>query len=77
MGKISILTDSLAGLPAELIKQYELKIIPGILTIDGKNYRDNVDITPDEFWRLFFSCPAPESPCRDERLGSGARFRKP
>ena len=53
MGNISILTDSLAGLPAELIKQYEIKIIPGVLTIDGKNYRDNIDITPDQFWKLF------------------------
>jgi len=53
MGKISILTDSLAGLPAELIQQYKIRIIPGILTINGKNYRDNVDITPDEFWKMF------------------------
>lgn len=50
---ISVLTDSLAGIPAELIKQYRIKIIPGILTINGKNYRDNIDINPDEFWKLF------------------------
>ena len=53
MGKVSILTDSLAGLPAELIKQYQIQVIPGILTIDGKDYRDMVDITPDQFWKLF------------------------
>jgi DegV family protein with EDD domain len=53
MSNISVLTDSLAGLPAELINQYAIKIIPGILTINGKNYRDNIDITPDEFWRIF------------------------
>ncbi len=53
MSQIVVATDSLSGLPAELIQQYSIKIIPGILTINGKNYRDNIDITPDEFWKLF------------------------
>lgn len=48
-----VVTDSVAGLPEELIEQYHVKVMPSILTINGTQYRDNVDITPDKYWELF------------------------
>ncbi len=53
MSKVGIVTDSTNCLPAELIKEYDIRVVPCNLAIDGKAYLDQVDITPDEFWRLF------------------------
>lgn len=53
MPKVGIVTDSTNCLPAELIEEYDIRVVPCNLAIDGKAYLDQVDITPDEFWRLF------------------------
>jgi len=53
MSKVGIVTDSVSCLPAEVIKEYGIRVVPVGLSIDGKAYRDQVDITPDEFWKLF------------------------
>jgi len=53
MRKVGIVTDSTNCLPAELIKKYDIRVVPCNLAIDGKAYLDQIDITPDEFWRLF------------------------
>lgn len=49
--KIAILTDSTAAFPAELIKKYAINEIPLTVNWNGKSYLDNVDITPEEFYR--------------------------
>ena len=53
MPQVRIVTDSNSCLPPELIKEYNIHIVPMGLTIDGKLYRDQVDITPEEFWQIF------------------------
>lgn len=53
MPKVAIVTDSTNCLPPELIKQYDIRVVPCAFTINGKVYLDQIDITPDEFWRLF------------------------
>jgi DegV family protein with EDD domain len=53
MSKIGIVTDSINCLPPELIKEYDIRVVPLGLSINGKAYQDQVDITPDEFWRMF------------------------
>ncbi len=53
MSKVGIVTDSINCLPKELIKEYDIRIVPLGLSINGKPYRDQVDITPDEFWKIF------------------------
>jgi len=53
MSKVGIVTDSVNCLPAEVIKEYDIRVVPVSLSINGKSYRDQVDITPDEFWKLF------------------------
>ncbi|MFC1940324.1 DegV family protein [Chloroflexota bacterium] len=66
MSKVGIVTDSVNCLPANLTKEYGIHIVPLLLSINGKSYRDQVDITNDEFWKLFpeikeftTSAPAP------------------
>ena len=53
MPKVGIVTDSICCLPAELIKEYGIRVAPYHLIIEGKDYRDQIDITPAEFWRIF------------------------
>ena len=53
MSKVAVVADSNSCLPPELIKQYDITIVPMTVVIDGKPYRDQVDISIDEFWRMF------------------------
>jgi len=53
LSKIAIASDSQSCLPPELIKQYGITIVPMTVVIDGKPYLDQVDISVDEFWRIF------------------------
>ena len=47
---IKIVTDSSADLPKEIIKQYDITIVPLTVTIEGQDYLETVDITPEEFF---------------------------
>jgi DegV family protein with EDD domain len=49
--KLGIVTDSTCDLPAALIEQHDLEVIPSILVLDGKEYIDGQTITRDEFYR--------------------------
>ena len=53
MAKVGIVTDSIACLPPEKAKEYGIKIVPLALNINGKPYRDQIDIIPDDFWKMF------------------------
>jgi DegV family protein with EDD domain len=53
MSKIAFVTDTISCLPPELVKEYAIKIVPTALIIDGKSYRDGIDISNDEFWQRF------------------------
>ena len=55
MSKVGIVTDSTNCLPAELIKEYDVRVVPYHIIMDGKDYRDQIDITPAEFWQRFSS----------------------
>lgn len=53
MSKVGIVTDSTNCLPAELIKEYGIRVAPYHLILEGKVYLDQIEITPSEFWRMF------------------------
>jgi len=53
MSKVGIVTDSTNCVPPELIKEYDIRVVPLGLIINGKAYRDQVDITPAEFYRIY------------------------
>jgi DegV family protein with EDD domain len=50
MPKVIILTDSSAYLPKEIVAAYPIEVLPLILIFEGQEYRDGVDILPDEFY---------------------------
>jgi DegV family protein with EDD domain len=53
ISRVRIITDTTNCLPPELIKKYEILVVPVGLVINGKFYRDMVDITPGQFWKIF------------------------
>ncbi len=55
MPKVGIVTDSTNCLPAGLIKECDVRVVPYHIIMDGKDYRDHIDITPGEFWQRFSS----------------------
>jgi DegV family protein with EDD domain len=52
MSKVAVVTDSVACLPKELVDKYSITIVPISLIINGHVYRDGIDITPTEVYRL-------------------------
>jgi DegV family protein with EDD domain len=68
MRNVAIVTDSTAGLPAELVEELRIHIVPIPLVRDGQTYLDGVDITPTEVYRRLragdrgFSTSAPSVP---------------
>lgn len=54
---IAIVTDSAAGLPAALIEQYNIHVIPYQLIWDGQVYLDGQGLTATEFYRRFRESP--------------------
>ena len=47
---IQIITDSGADLPQNIIKKYNIHVVPLTVNIDGKEYFDGINITSHEFY---------------------------
>lgn len=52
---IRILIDSSSDFTAEEAKEYGLELVSINITLSGKNYRDGLDITKDEFYDLLIT----------------------
>lgn len=52
---IKIVTDSSADLPFEYIKEYDITIVPLTVSIEGQDYLETIDITPQEFFHKMSS----------------------
>lgn len=48
--KIQILTDSTSDIPQEVLNDLSIRMIPLYLTLNGKSYRDIIDITRKQFY---------------------------
>jgi len=64
---VAIVTDSICCLPRDLVERYGIGIVPIRLLVQGKVYRDLVDITPSEAYEFFLQDPerfitSPSSP---------------
>ena len=51
MKNIAIVTDSTTGLPARLVEELGIHVVPVLLIQGGQTFRDGVDITPTEVYR--------------------------
>ena len=52
MKKVAVVTDSSASIPADLARDLAIRVVPVMLVLNGHTFRDGVDITPGELYRL-------------------------
>jgi DegV family protein with EDD domain len=48
---VKIVTDSTCDLPVEIIRAYDITVIPLYINLDGKSYLDGVELTREEFYK--------------------------
>lgn len=49
---VRIITDSTCDLPAQVIAEFGIQVIPLYIHVDGQDYLDGIDMTRDEFYKL-------------------------
>lgn len=64
---VAVFTDSISCLTRELVDTYGIGIVPIMLLVQGRVYRDLVDITPTQAYEMFLQDPdkfatSPSSP---------------
>ena len=51
MSLIKIVTDSTCDLPQEIISEYDIRVIPCYVNMNGESYLDGVELSRQEFFR--------------------------
>lgn len=51
MSRIAIVTDSTVCMPADLVRQYRITVLPQILVWGDETFRDGENIQPNDFYR--------------------------
>jgi DegV family protein with EDD domain len=54
---VKIVTDSTSDVPAALVKELDITVVPQILVFGEKTYRDRVDITIEDFYKKLLKEP--------------------
>ena len=57
---IALVTDSASQIPAALATRLGVMVVPVVVTIDGVDHREGVDIDADGFWQTFAGERLPE-----------------
>ena len=57
---IGFVTDSASQIPATLAADLDVAVVPVLVTIDGVDHREGVDLTADEFWHRLGGAAVPE-----------------
>jgi len=57
--KIGIVTDSTSDLPAYLVEEHQILVVPTILVLEGKEYSDGIGITREDFYTRLPSFQTP------------------
>ncbi|MCX7912027.1 MAG: DegV family protein [Dehalococcoidales bacterium] len=50
--QVAIVTDTTACVPADYVARYGIEVVPIQLIIDGRTYRDGIDISAGEFYAM-------------------------
>ncbi len=54
---VKIVTDSTADLPAAVVKELDITVVPEYLSFGDQVYRDQIDISEDEFYQKLVTSP--------------------
>lgn len=57
--KLGIVADSTADLPAYLIEEHQIQVVPTVLVLDGKEYKDGIGISREEFYNRLPTLQSP------------------
>ncbi|MGL4730262.1 MAG: DegV family protein [Clostridium sp.] len=60
MEKIALITDSTSDVRGDIVQKYNVKVLPFRIIIKDKDFRDGIDITPDEVYK-FLKTDSPTS----------------
>ncbi len=55
MGKIKIATDSTADIPLQIREELNIAVLPLVVIVDDREYKDGYEITPQEFYDILES----------------------
>ena len=58
-----IFTDSAAGIPEHIVKDFSIKVVPIELTLDGEHYVKDTEISPKEFYSQIRKGKLPKTTC--------------
>lgn len=50
MSKVVVVTDSSANVPAHLVQQLDIRVVPILLALNGRTFRDGMDITSNQVY---------------------------
>lgn len=48
--QIKVVTDSVCDVPEDLVKQYDITVIPSYINIGNQSFRDGIDMTRNQFY---------------------------
>ncbi|MDV3429004.1 MAG: DegV family protein [Bacillota bacterium] len=67
MEKIALITDSASDVPSDLIKEYDIKVLPFRIIYKDREYIDGVDITPEQVYEnMVNEVPTTSLPSMDD-----------
>jgi len=49
--KLGIVTDSTCDIPAYIAEQHEINVVPCVLVVDGKEYKDGIGLSREDFYK--------------------------
>jgi DegV family protein with EDD domain len=52
MRKVAVVADSVCCLPPEIVEKYDIRVVPLEIIYENKSYRDGIDITPNEVYKI-------------------------
>ena len=51
MGRVVVVTDSSANVPAHLVQQLDIRVVPILLALNGRTFRDGLDVTAKQVYQ--------------------------
>ncbi len=74
--KLGIVTDSTSDIPAFLIEQHGIEVVPSILILEGKEYADGIGISREEFYERLPSLRTPPTTAAPSIGEFSTRYQK-